>query len=292
MYKKLKPVIFALLLLVIITLLVSYVIRIDMPVLTPKGEVGLKQRDLLVISTLLMLVVVIPVFVLTFYIVWKYREKNHKATYAPDWAHSNLAEVIWWGVPFIIIIILGAMNWVSSHKLDPYRPLESDVKPITVQVVALDWKWLFIYPEEGVAAINFMQVPVDTPINFQITADAPMNSFWIPELGGQIFAMPGMKTELHLIANQMGSYRGVSANLSGKGFSGMTFTVKAATKDDFQAWVASVKNSGDPLNKESYRAIAKPSENNPVTLYTLKDDTLFDWIVMKDITPEMQGASR
>jgi len=262
-----------------------------MIVLTPKGWVGIEERNLLVIATLLMLIVVIPVFVLTIFIVWRYREGNEKATYRPNWAHSNLAEAIWWGVPSIIILILGTLNWVSSYKLDPYRPLKSDKKPLTIQVVALQWKWLFIYPEQDIATINFIQFPENTPIHFEISGDAPMNSFWIPELGGQIFAMAGMKTQLHLIADQQGDYMGVSANISGIGFSQMNFTARASSDKKFRRWVKQVKRSKNVLNTRTYVPIAKPSINNPIAYYVLKDPNLFDWIVMKDITPPKQGVT-
>lgn len=290
MTQKTKHTLFALLLLIILILAIIFTVRTEMIVLTPKGMIGIEQRNLLVIATLLMLIVVIPVFVLTFWIVWRYREGNKKASYAPNWGHNTLAEIIWWGVPCVIIIILGVINWISSYNLDPYKPLQSNKKTMTIQVIALNWKWLFIYPEQNIASINFIQFPEKTPIHFEITSDAPMNSFWIPELGGQIFAMPGMRTELYLIADQKGEYRGVSANLSGKGFAGMTFMAKASSENDFEKWVREVKNSGAPLDMQTYNALVEPSEYNQVAYYVLKDRVLFDWIIMKEMIPPKQGA--
>ena len=187
-------------------------------VLVPKGTIAKKELDLLVTATLLMLIVVIPVFVLTFTIAWKYRASNTKAKYTPDWDHNRAIETVWWAIPFVLILILSVITWQSSHELDPFKPLASSKQPITIQVVALQWKWLFIYPEQHIATVNYVQFPVDTPVNFVITSDAPMNSFWIPQLGGQIYAMAGMSTQLHLMATDPGSYNGSSVTPQRTGF--------------------------------------------------------------------------
>lgn len=249
--------------------------------LNPKGYVGIRELEIISTSTWLMLIVVIPVFILTFLIAWKYRMENDEAGYDPNWNHNILAEAVWWGFPLAIILFLCVIAWNSSHELDPYRPLESDVKPITIQVVALQWKWLFIYPEEQIASVNFFQFPEKTPVNFAISAEAPMNSFWIPQLGGQIYAMPGMATKLHLIADEPGSYYGSSANISGAGFAGMHFIAKASSKNDFEDWVQTVKKSSPGLDLKGYEEMVKPSEYNPVATFVLKKADLFDWIVMK-----------
>lgn len=275
--------------LVLIGLVVSaslYLGMHDIAVLNPKGWVGLQQKNLLVVATLLMLLVVIPVFVITFAFAWIYREENKKATYRPDWDRKKIAEVIWWGVPCLIILALSIITWQKSHQLDPYQPLPLSTKSMKIQVVALEWKWLFIYPEEKIASVNFVQFPEQTPLDFEITADAPMNSFWIPQLGGQIYAMPAMRTKLHLIAEKQGLFRGSSANLSGKGFSGMTFMAKASTREEFDAWVQSVKQSPLSLGEEEYRLLSQPSQYDPVTLYGLKEEGLFDQIVMKYMSPQ------
>ena len=177
------------------------------------------------------------------------------------------------------------ITWDSSHALDPYRPLSSNVKPLTIQVVALDWKWLFIYPKQDIATVNYVQFPANTPITFDVTSDAPMNSFWIPQLGGQIYAMPGMATELHLEASQNGSFDGSSANISGKGFSGMTFTAKATSSADFNAWVKTVQQAPQNLDAAAYVALAKPSENVPRAYYANADLTLYNQIIMQYMMP-------
>jgi cytochrome o ubiquinol oxidase subunit 2 len=282
--KRWHKVLFSSLLAVVILVLGGiYLSQLDLIVLNPKGIIGVKERDLMWICTLLMMIVIVPVFVMTLFIVWKYRADNPKHKYKPDWNHSTVAEIIWWGIPCIIVVILSVLNWIACYDLDPYKPIENGKKPITIQVVALNWKWLFIYPEEKIATVNFLQVPVGVPINFVITADAPMNSFWIPELGGQIFAMSGMRTELHLIADHKGEFRGVSANISGKGFSGMTFFLKAGSDEDYNQWLSQVQNSPQSLDVSSYKQLAEPSENNPVAYYRLGDAALFDWVLMREM---------
>jgi cytochrome o ubiquinol oxidase subunit II len=249
----------------------------DIAILNPKGQIGIEQRDLLTLSTLIMLIVVIPTLLLTFYIAWRYWEGHKHNLYNPNWNHSHLAEAIWWGIPFAITIALGTITWFSCHKLDPFRPLISDVRPLKIQVVALQWKWLFIYPEERIATVNYLQIPEKRPINFEITADAPMNSFWIPELGGQVYAMAGMRSKLHLIANQIGSYRGSSANFSGAGFSGMTFVVEATTEQAFDSWVWQTRSSPTL----AYATLLEKSSYNPPASYTLVNTNLFNDIMMK-----------
>lgn len=255
--------------------------RGDVPVLNTQGLIADKQRNLIIFTVILSLFVVVPVFTLLAVIAWRFREGNTKAKYRPDWDHSHLLEAIWWGLPFLIIIILSWVIWVSSHELDPYRPLDHDKKPVAVEVVALQWKWLFIYPEHGVAAVNEVAFPVDTPVNFKITADAPMNSFWIPSLGGQVYAMNGMSTKLHLMANNVGDYNGSSANISGKGFAGMKFVAHAQTDKGFERWLEMAKQSNKTLDQAEYEKVAKPSEDVPAMTYVLKDTGLYDTIVNK-----------
>ncbi|MFN7093972.1 MAG: ubiquinol oxidase subunit II, partial [Burkholderiales bacterium] len=195
--------------------------------LYPKGTIGRDERDLIFTALGLMLIVVIPVIIMTVVFAWKYRASNTKATYAPDWHHSSKIEAVVWGIPIIIIAILATITWKSTHDLDPYKPLDvKGVKPLTIEVVALNWKWLFIYPEQNIATINFVQFPKDVPVDFKITADAPMNSFMIPQLGGQVYAMAGMQTHLHLIGNSTGDYDGRAVNYNGHGFSDMTFVAR------------------------------------------------------------------
>jgi cytochrome o ubiquinol oxidase subunit 2 len=178
--------------------------------------------------------------------------------------------------------------WHSSHEYDPYQPILSNNAPITIDVVALDWKWLFIYPQQGIATVNMIEVPVNTPVHFQLTADAPMNSFWVPNLGGQIMVMPGMQTQLNLMATNAGTYSGLSGNMSGKGFAGMKFSVKVVSQDDFSSWVQSVQQHSNSLTQSAYRELALPSENNPVATYAPIDLNLYNSIIMNYMTPKMQ----
>lgn len=260
----------------------------NMPILNPKGIMALKERDLIFTAIGLMLIVVIPVFIMTFLFAFKYRESNKKAKYDPNFTHSTKLEIIWWGVPIIIIAILGTITWKTTHELDPYKPLESDVTPETVQVVSLDWKWLFIYPEKGIATVNFLEIPINTPINFKVTADSPMNSFWIPQLSGQIYAMTGMQTKLHILATEEGTYDGRGASFTGDGFSGMYFKVKVVSKTEYDNWINEVKQSPNTLTGPVYNELAKQSENNPVTYYSSVRKSLFNDIIMSYMMPYMQ----
>jgi len=254
-------------------------------ILDPKGSIAADEKHILIISVLLMLMVVVPVIILTFTFAWRYREKNTKAIYSPSWAHSTPLEIIWWSIPCIIIGVLGTITWVSSHQLDPYRPLSSMKQPITIQVIALEWKWLFIYPDQHIATVNFVQFPVGVPIRFLITAEGPMNSFQIPQLAGQIYAMAGMQTKLNLIANEIGDYAGISANFSGKGFSGMKFIARATSQEQFSLWVKIVKQSPKQLTPIEYNKLAQPSENNIVEYFSSANQYLFETAVMNPMMP-------
>ena len=252
-----------------------------MTLLDPVGQVGIDEKNLIITATLLMLLVVVPVILMTLVFAWKYRASNKNATYAPKWSHSTKIEVVIWTVPILIIIALGVITYKSTHALDPYRPIESDVKPVTIEVVAMDWKWLFIYPEQGIATVNKIVFPANTPVNFRITSDTVMNSFFIPGLGGQIYAMAGMQTKLHLIANKNAELDGISANYSGAGFTGMKFKAIATSQADFDAWVSEVKASPKQLDTAEYEALTKPSQNNPVELYSSVKPNLFQTIIDK-----------
>lgn len=258
----------------------------DIPVLQPQGVIAEQQLQLILITTGLGVFVVIPVFILLFAVAWKYREGNTKAKYEPEFDGSVKLEALWWGIPCLIILVLAIITAISTHALDPYKPLESDKKPVEVQVVSLQWKWLFIYPESGVATVNYLNIPEDTPINFSITSDAPMNSFWIPALGGQVYSMTGMTTKLHLKANEVGTYMGNSANLSGDGFSGMYFKANSLTSEDFEKWVKESKNSPDFLTGLSYDELRKASKNNPEKTYGLVEDGLFTSVIMRYMSSE------
>jgi cytochrome o ubiquinol oxidase subunit II len=253
----------------------------NLEVLDPKGSIGVAEKSLIGTATFAMLIVVIPVIILTLVFAWRYRASNRKATYAPKWAHSTAIEVVVWTIPTLIILFLAVLTWKTSHELDPYKPIESEVKPIEIQVVALDWKWLFVYPEYGIATVNQIAFPVGTPVNFRITSDSVMNSFFIPQLGSQIYAMAGMQTKLHLIADHAGDYAGISANYSGAGFSDMKFRALATSPEEFKAWVEKVKASSERLDMDTYYAVKAPSEKNPVRYFSSSDPELFHKIMAK-----------
>lgn len=239
-------------------------------VMNPAGDVAVQQRDLILVATGLMLLVIVPVIALTGLFAWRYRQSNTAAKYEPDWDHSTQLELVIWAIPLLIIIVLGAITWVSTHVLDPYRPIErlgpgrllsKTVRPLEVQVVALDWKWLFIYPEYGIATVNQLAAPVDRPIEFKITSSTVMNAFYVPTLAGMIYAMPGMETKLHAVINKPGNYEGLSSNYSGAGYSGMRFRFYGMSDQDFAKWVAGVKSKPVALTRAKYLILEKPTEN-------------------------------
>lgn len=264
----------------------------SMAVLNPKGQVGSDEKTLIITAAILMLIVIIPVVVMTFVFAYRYRASNKKAAYKPEWAHSRKIEAVVWGVPILIVLALSVLSWVTTHSLDPFRPLAmKDKQPVTIQVVSLDWKWLFIYPNEGIATVNEIRFPSNTPINFDLTSATVMNSFFIPELGSQIYTMAGMKTQLHLVADHTGTYRGLSANFSGRGFSGMTFKAIATTKAEYDDWIKKVKASSNPLEASTYKELAKPSEDNSVEYYSSVPPKLFDNILRMYMATTKAGSS-
>lgn len=289
MNKKAKITIVSVLVLAVIALVAGYLRSHSIDVLQPRGVVGQKERQLMIIAGWLAAGVILPVFALTIFIVWKYRESNisTKKKYTPDWDHNSLIETIWWAIPCVIILVLAVITWRSSHELDPFKPLASHNKTVNIQVVALDWKWLFIYPDQHIASVNYVQFPTETPVHFEITSDTVMNSFWIPSLGGQIYAMPGMNTALNLMAAKPGNFNGSSANISGKGFAGMTFTARASSLNDFNSWVEKMKKMPNKLDETNYAKLASPSENMPPTYYSAVTSDLYDGIVMKYMMPGM-----
>ena len=258
-------------------------------VLNAPGDVAAQQGRLVVIATALMLLIIVPVIALTCLFAWRYRQSNKEATYAPDWDHSTALELVIWAAPLLIIIALGAVTWISTHTLDPYRPLRRldavrvvppGTKALVVEVVALDWKWLFIYPELGFATVNELAAPVDVPITFKITASSVMNSFYIPALAGQIYAMPSMETKLHAVMNKSGEYEGFSANYSGAGFSHMRFKFRGMSAADFENWVQGAKaGAGGALTREVYLQLEKPTEREPAKRFASVDPELYGRIL-------------
>lgn len=250
----------------------------DLVVLSPSGEVGVQERNLIIFATVIMSLIVIPVIIATLYFANKYRSTNNNE-YEPDWHHSNKIEAFVWIIPCIVVAILAYVTWVKTHDLDPYKPLDYAGAPIKVEVVAMNWKWLFIYPEQGIATVNELVVPVDRSLSFSITSGHIMNSFFIPALGGQVYAMPGMQTKLHLVGNAIGTYEGISANYSGAGFAQMRFKTHVKSAADFDAWVAEVKTSDKVLSRDAYIALDQPSEKNPVAHYASSEPGLFSAII-------------
>lgn len=266
----------------------------DMVVLNPAGDVAAQQRDLLVMSTWLMLLIIIPVMALTVVFAWRYRHNNREARYEPDWHHSMRLELVIWSAPLLIVICLGALTWLGTHLLDPYRPLDrlapgkdipEDTRALQVEVVALDWKWLFIYPQYGVATVNELAVPVNRPMALRITASSVMNSFYVPHLAGMIYAMPGMETRLHGVLNEAGESEGFSANYSGAGFSGMKFKVRSVSDTEFQRWVTTARAAQQSLTRAAYLQLARPSEREPVRYFAAVDQQLYDLIVGMCVEP-------
>jgi cytochrome o ubiquinol oxidase subunit II len=267
----------------------------NLVVLDPSGDIAARQSDLLIESTGLMLLIIVPVIALTLLFAWRYRETNKAATYTPDWDHSTQLELVIWGAPLLIIICLGAMTWMGTHLLDPYRPIDrlaasgkslgGAKERLQVDVVALDWKWLFIYPQYGIATVNQLAAPVNRTIDFRITSSSVMNSFSIPALAGQIYAMPGMETTLYAVMNETGTYDGFSANYSGAGFSGMHFAFQSLGNDDFDKWVAQVKAGGGSLGRSDYLQLERPSENEPPRGYASIDPGLYNAILNECVEP-------
>jgi len=248
-------------------------------VLDPRGPVGLSERLILLDSLAIMLAIIVPVILATLGFAWWFRAGNAKAAYRPDWAFSGTLELIVWSIPALVITFLGGIAWFGSHALDPYRPLRSSAKPVEVEVVSLDWKWLFLYPEEGVATVNELVIPVGAPVHFRLTSSGVMNSFFVPQLGSQIYTMAGMTTQLSLQADQPGETRGLSAQFSGQGFADMRFTVRALPAELYAQWLAKAKSARPALDRGAYAALAQPGVGAPATSYGSLAPNLFESIV-------------
>ena len=253
-------------------------------ILDPQGPIASAQVLLLLNSTAIMLVVVIPVILATLGFAWWYRSSNARASRSTDEGYEGRTEFVLWSIPTLIVILLGGVIWISSHQLDPRAPIPAKGDPLRVEVVALDWKWLFIYPDQGIAAVNQLIVPVGTPVNFRLTSATVMNSFFIPQLGSQIYTMGGMTTHLNLLADAPGEYPGFSAMFSGDGFADMRFVAKAVPAGDFDKWVAQVHGSGSALDLPGYAALAKPSLAVPPTTYRAVEPGLFERIIEQTVS--------
>jgi cytochrome o ubiquinol oxidase subunit 2 len=248
-------------------------------VLDPHGPVGASEKLILIDSVAIMLSIVVPVILATFGFAWWFRASNKRASYLPDWDFSGHLELIIWAIPALVITFLGGIAWFGSHTLDPYKPLSSNAKPMEIDVVSLDWKWLFIYPAEGIATVNQLVVPTGTPLHFRLTSSGVMNSFFVPQLGSQIYTMAGMTSQLNLEADQAGDYRGLSAQFSGEGFADMAFNVRAVPPSQYAQWIGETKGRGAALDSTAYAALAAPSKNAAPVTYKSVDPALFDAIV-------------
>jgi cytochrome o ubiquinol oxidase subunit 2 len=254
-------------------------------VMNPSGDIAQQQAHLITVSVILMLLIIVPVMILIIWFARKYRASNTEAAYEPDWDHSTKLELVIWGAPLLIVIVLGLVTWIYTHKLDPYRPLDrldasrpipASTKPLIVQAVAMDWKWLFIYPEQGIATVNELVVPTDVPLRFKVSATSVMNAFYVPELAGMVYGMPGMEITLNAVQNRPVTSFGISSNYSGAGYSDMKFGYRGVAQGDFDAWVASVKaGNGGKLDKANYLVLEKPSIKDPVRRYAGVDDDLY-----------------
>lgn len=249
-----------------------------LPLLFAHGLVGKEESSLMADATILMLIVIVPILALAAFFAWWYRAGNEKAMYTPNWEHSKITELVWWAIPIEVILVIGALTWTSTHELDPKKPLDLGA-PVKIQVIALPWRWLFIYPEQQIATLGYVEFPAGRDIEFDVTADAPMNSFWIPDLGTQIYAMTGMVTHVHLTADMPGTYRGVSANYSGSGFDGMSFDAIALPQSDFDSWVQEAKSSQHVLDADSFVDIAQPSTDRSRITFGYAASNLYNTIV-------------
>lgn len=253
-------------------------------VLNPSGDIAQQQAHLIIISVILMLLIIVPVMVLIIWYAHKYRASNTDAEYLPDWDHSTKLELVIWGAPLLIVIVLGLVTWIYTHKLDPYRPLDriaanqpipAGTKPLIVQAVAMDWKWLFIYPEQGIATVNELVVPTNVPVRFKVSATSVMNAFYVPELAGMVYAMPGMEITLNAVQNRPVQSFGFSSNYSGAGYSDMKFSYRGVAQGDFDGWVQTIKNGGGNLDHANYLTLEKPSIKEPVHHYAAVADDMY-----------------
>jgi cytochrome o ubiquinol oxidase subunit 2 len=248
-------------------------------VLDPKGPIAAAEREILFNSLGIMLAIVIPTILATLGVAFWFRSSNGRAFYLPDFEYSGRLELLVWSIPAMTVLLVGGVAWIGAHDLDPPKALASTAKPITVQVVSLDWKWLFIYPDEGIASVNQLTIPAGIPIIFELTSASVMNSFFVPQLGSQIYTMSGMVTRLHLQADHPGTFRGLSAQYSGAGFSDMRFTVDAVPSDKFAQWVTVTRSAGPELDAQTYAALAKPSKAVAPFTYRAVALSLFNDIV-------------
>lgn len=261
----------------------------DRGILDPVGPVGQAEKTILINSTAIMLAIVIPVIILTIAFAWWFRRGNKKATYLPDWEYSGAIEMVVWSIPALTIMLLGGITWIGSHDLEPSEPLRSAAQPVRVEVVSLDWKWLFIYPDQGIATVNQLVVPAGMPIDFRLTSASVWNSFFVPQFGTMIYTMPRMTTRLHLQADRQGVYDGLSSHYSGQGFSGMRFKAHVVPPQQFAGWANGARGKGLALDGRAYRELARPSSYVKPITYGAVAPGLFDAIVAGTAPPPPQS---
>jgi cytochrome o ubiquinol oxidase subunit II len=248
----------------------------------PKGPIGESERFVILAAIALMLIVVVPVFIMAFWFPRKYRASRTESTYMPKWSYSAKIDSFMWAVPIAIVTVLAILAWTRTHELDPYKPIPSAYKPINIEAVSLDWKWLFIYPDQNIATVNQITFPVNVPVSFKLTSDTVMTSFFIPQLGSQIYAMGGMQTRLHLLANKPGTYAGQNNQISGRGYANMHFKAHAVSPEEFQAWVQKVRQSPEKLDLNRYEQLAQPNDGYyPVTYFSAVKPDLFLYLLRK-----------
>lgn len=254
----------------------------DLALFNPKGFIAAEQHRLMILVVVLLLELAIPTLAMFFYTAWKYRDTNDKADYNPDASRNKTVVFTIWALPIITMILLTIVMIPATHKLTPRKAIDSSAEPITIQVIAMRWKWLFIYPEQNIATVNFIQIPIDTPIQFELTADEiPMSSFWIPHLGGQLYAMTGHVNLLNLLADEAGDFAGSSAEINGDGFAGMKFTTRASSAADFNTWIQGIRQSSNVLDATEYQKLLVPSQSNPAAFYSKAGPDIYDTMLMK-----------
>ena len=256
-----------------------------MNILDPQGPIGAAEKTILIDSVAIMLAIVLPTILAIFGFAFWFRATNERARHLPDWAYSGRIELVVWAIPALTVILLGGVAWIGAHQLDPAAPIEGAGKPLRIQAVSLDWKWLFIYPDQKVAAINALTVPAGVPLHFELTSSSVMNAFFIPQFGSMIYTMNGMTTRLNLRADNPGTFQGLSAHFSGDGFSDMHFEVRVVPAAQFATWANGAAHAPQALDEASYGEIARPSTNNPPALYRLTDPNLFDAIASQKLPP-------
>jgi cytochrome o ubiquinol oxidase subunit 2 len=290
---KLEKLVFVLVAIADIVLAALCLLQISHPVFylgnyglfNAKGIIAQEQAKLIVEATILLVAFAVPILAAAYFVAFKYRA-DHNQTYDPDWgSRHNYLQFFWWLLPILIIALLSIINYQSTHKLDPLKTLDSKNPPLTIQVVALQWKWLFIYPDQHIATVNYIKVPVNTPLHFELTSDGPMNLFWIPQLGGQMAAMAGMETQMNLEATELGEFPGSASEINGDGFAGMKFTVDSVNSENFNAWVKIARTYADVLNQATYDKLAKPSKNNSMVTYSTVDKDLYNKTMNKYLKP-------